>query len=107
MSVSSMDQAGGETAPPPRPLGLFRRMLSNPVAAVALAVVALLVFVAVFGELIAPYPGHIAGGVNTADRFLSPSPLHWFGTNELGQDVFSLVLGGARTSLVLAVSIIF
>jgi peptide/nickel transport system permease protein len=90
-----------------RPVGLFRRLVSQPVTAVSLGVVAVLIFIAVFGNALAPYPQHIAGGVNTADRFLPPSWQHLFGTNELGQDVFSLVLGGASTSLTLAVVIIF
>ncbi len=90
-----------------RPEGLLKRMISNPLTAGAMAVVGLLLLVAVFGSALAPYPHHITGGVSTGDRFLPPSAQHLFGTNELGQDVFSLILGGARTSLVLAVCIIF
>ena len=108
MSVSSIPTTGpgAVAASAVRPASFFKRLVSQPITAISLAVVVLLVFIAVFGGLIAPYPGHITGGIDTADRFLPPSAQHVFGTNELGQDVFSLVLGGARTSLVLAVSII-
>jgi len=108
MSVSSVPTTEPvAAAPQTRPASFLKRLVSQPITAVSLAVVVLLVLIAVFGSLLAPYPGHITGGVNTGDRFLPPSAQHLFGTNELGQDVFSLVLGGARTSLVLAVSIIF
>lgn len=102
-----MSVQAAEVSAVARPEGLLKRMVSNPLTAGAMAVVALLLLVAVFGSALAPYPQHITGGVNTADRFLPPSAQHLFGTNELGQDVFSLILGGARTSLVLAISIIF
>ncbi len=71
-----------------------------------LALVALLLFVALFGAAIAPYPDHIAGGLNTAARFRPPSLAHPFGTNELGQDVLSLVLGGARVSLLAGFAVV-
>ncbi len=57
-----------------------------------LVLVVLLLFVALFGAALAPYPEHIAGGLNTAAKFRPPSLAHPFGTNELGQDVLSLVL---------------
>jgi peptide/nickel transport system permease protein len=61
--------------------------------------VALVLFFTVFGGLLAPYPEHVAGGVNTAARFLPPSLAHPFGTNELGQDVLSLVMAGTTVSV--------
>jgi len=61
---------------------------------------------AVFGASLAPYPEHVTGGVNTAKRFLAPSLAHPFGTNELGQDVFSLVLAGARVSVLAGFAVV-
>lgn len=90
-----------------RPPGIVQRLLGQPLSAAAMAVVVCLALLAAFGPALAPYPDHITGALNTADRFLPPSATHLFGTNELGQDMFSLVLGGARTSLVIAVCIIF
>ncbi len=91
---------------PPRSDSFLRRYMSNRVPALALAVVVALFALAAFGEFLTPYPDHIRGAVNMDDRFMSPSAKHPFGTNELGQDVLSLVLGGARISLIAAVSII-
>ncbi|AMY71093.1 ABC transporter permease [Frigidibacter mobilis] len=61
--------------------------------------VALVLFFTVFGAVLAPYPEHVAGGVNTAARFVPPSLVHPFGTNELGQDVLSLVMAGTTVSV--------
>jgi peptide/nickel transport system permease protein len=71
-----------------------------------LAIVLLLLVLALAGPWIAPNPEHIAGGVSTAERFKPPSAQHWFGTNEMGQDVFSLVLGGARVSVLAGLAVV-
>lgn len=71
-----------------------------------LAIVLLLAVLAAFGPWLAPYPEHIAGGVSTAARFGPPSAQHWFGTNEMGQDVLSLVLGGARVSVLAGLAVV-
>lgn len=36
------------------------------------------------------------------DRLLPPSAAHWFGTDQMGRDVFSMVLGGALNSILVA-----
>ncbi|MCW3477232.1 ABC transporter permease [Limobrevibacterium gyesilva] len=73
---------------------------------VGLAIVVLLFVAAVAGPSLVPYPADIAGGINTATRFEAPSIAHLFGTNELGQDVFTLVIAGARISLLSGVAVV-
>jgi peptide/nickel transport system permease protein len=51
---------------------------------------------AVLAPSIAPYPPDV---VHVAGRLAPPSSAHWLGTDELGRDVFTRVLYGARTSL--------
>ncbi|MEJ6782504.1 ABC transporter permease [Aminobacter sp. Piv2-1] len=63
------------------------------------AIVAVVIFFTVFGTVLAPYPDQVAGSVDTASRFLAPSAAHPFGTNELGQDVLSLVMAGTTVSV--------
>lgn len=77
----------------------YYRLRQNWLSLVGLCLVIFLLIVALAGAQLAPYPEHIAGGVDTAVRFQPPSSAHWMGTNEMGQDVLSLVLGGARISL--------
>jgi ABC-type dipeptide/oligopeptide/nickel transport system permease subunit len=70
----------------------------QPLAVIGLAVVLVWVVVAIFAPLIAP-ENPIA---QKNPLFLPPGAQHWFGTDELGRDVFSRVLFGARISVPLA-----
>jgi peptide/nickel transport system permease protein len=74
----------------------MRALLANKLAVAGLLVLALLVLAALFGSALAPY------GVNEIDvenRLQPPSGEHWFGTDELGRDIYSRVLVAARVSL--------
>ena len=64
-----------------------------------LALVILFLFLAAFGPRLVPYPEHTTGGFDMANRLQPPSAEHWFGTDEMGSDIFSRVIVGARTSL--------
>lgn len=85
--------------------GWFRFRQSGLSMLGAALVLAVLV-IAVIGPWIAPFPEHIAGGVDTANRFRSPSMAHPFGTNELGQDVLSLVLAGTGVSVLAGLGVV-
>jgi peptide/nickel transport system permease protein len=84
----------------------FYRFRQSWLAIVGLAVVLLLLVIALIGPDIAPYPQDVAGGVRTAARFQPPQAAYWFGTNELGQDLLSLVLAGTRISLLTGVAVV-
>ncbi len=74
----------------------IQTLMANRLAVAGLVVLTILVFVGIFGEAIAPY------GINDIDipkRLTGPSSDHWFGTDELGRDVFSRVIVAARVSL--------
>jgi peptide/nickel transport system permease protein len=92
-----------QTASWRRRLDRFRH--SN-LSLVGLVLVAALVAVAVLGPGIVPYPDDAQGAVHTAGRFAPPSAQHWFGTNELGQDMFTLVIAGARVSLFASLAVV-
>ena len=62
----------------------------------ALAVLGLFIFLAIFGDAIAPDDPD----ASSLDVLAPPSSDHWFGTTETGADVFSQVLAGARVSIV-------
>ncbi len=84
----------------PAEVSLKRQILAavfaNRLAVFALAVLVLLAIAAIFGRAIAPYA---VNEVNVTDRLQPPSGEHWFGTDELGRDVFSRVLAAARVSV--------
>ena len=50
-----------------------------------------------------PYPEDIAEEAHITEKLLPPSGDHWFGTDELGRDVFSRVVYGGRISLTAAI----
>ena len=78
----------------------LRRLRRRKGAVLGLVVIALFVLLAVFAPLIAPYDP--AAQSWTAVR-KAPSALHWFGTDEVGRDVLSRVIFGARASLLAGV----
>ncbi len=80
-----------------------RRVIANPVSAVGLALVALLVLAAVAAPLL-PLADPVA--LAPKDRLLPPSGAHWFGTDDGGRDILSRVLHGARYSLMAAVVVL-
>lgn len=73
---------------------------ANPLLYIGLAIFILLITAAVFAPWIAPYDPL---KMNFAHKLQSPNELHWFGTDNLGRDIFSQVLYGARTSLTVGV----
>ena len=97
-----------ELAPPPAPASGFgsdrmRRALfrfrQSKLSVIGACLVAIVLFFTAFGTVLAPYPEQVAGAVDTAARFQAPSAAHPFGTNELGQDVLSLVMAGTTVSV--------
>jgi peptide/nickel transport system permease protein len=73
-----------------------RALMRNPLAMVGLAIIVVLVLVAAFAPAIAHYSPD--RGVLT-ERLLPPSAAHWMGTDELGRDIFSRIVHGARITL--------
>lgn len=75
----------------------------NPLAVAGLSVFLLLVVLAIIGPSIAPYDPL---DVMTRDKLLSPSAEHLFGTDEMGRDIFSRVVTGARITLRIGLMVI-
>jgi peptide/nickel transport system permease protein len=78
---------------------LWNVIRQNPLGLIGFLIIAMLLFVAVFADLIAPYRvGDLQVGGVKAD----PSWSHLFGTDYLGRDMFSRVVHGARISMTVA-----
>ncbi|HWE61417.1 MAG TPA: ABC transporter permease, partial [Chloroflexota bacterium] len=73
-----------------------RFILSNPLNVAALLLLLALLIVAILGSLLAPYDPTMP---SYGDLLTAPSTAHPFGTDEIGRDVLSRVLVGARLSL--------
>jgi peptide/nickel transport system permease protein len=74
----------------------LRRLAHRKGAMVALAVIVLIILIAILAPLIAPYDP--ARQSWSAVR-KAPSAVHWFGTDEVGRDILSRIIYGARASL--------
>jgi peptide/nickel transport system permease protein len=77
----------------------YRAVVSNPAALAGLVIIALLILMAAFAPL-------MAGGVSPLaqdlpSRLQAPDAAHWFGTDELGRDIYARTLYGARVTLVI------
>lgn len=68
----------------------------NKLAAASAVLILLIILAAVFAPFVAPYD-HLSQSLT--DRLQTPSMAHWLGTDELGRDVLSRIIFGARISL--------
>lgn len=80
----------------------FRRSFAS---SLGLGLVTVIVLLALAGPWIVPYPDDVAGGVNLTGKLQAPSAAHWFGTDEVGNDIFTRVIVGARLSLLVGIGI--
>jgi len=75
----------------------WRRFSANRLAFMGLLIIILLLLVAVFADVLAPYSPTI-GDLKNA-RLLPPGAAHWFGTDDLGRDIYSRIVYGSRWTL--------
>ncbi|MDE0196578.1 MAG: ABC transporter permease [Caldilineaceae bacterium] len=76
------------------------RLLRNRLSVIGLIITIMLLIAALFGPYIAPYTYTEQDLLNVAKM---PSADHWLGTDEIGRDLFSRVLWGARTATLVAI----
>jgi len=74
----------------------LRRFLRRPGAVAGTVVIAAFVIIAILAPVLAPYEPQ---AMTYTSIEVPPGPEHWFGTDDLGRDVLSRVLHGARISL--------
>ncbi|RWL48402.1 MAG: ABC transporter permease [Mesorhizobium sp.] len=75
----------------------WRRFSANRLALVGMLIIIALVAVAALADVLAPYSATV-GDLKNA-RLLAPSAAHWFGTDDLGRDIYSRIVYGARWTL--------
>ena len=79
----------------------YRLFTEKPLGAFGAVVCVIFLFTGIFADLIAPY-GY--NEMNPIDRLQAPSFGYWLGTDQIGRDVFSRIVHGARTSLIIGFS---
>jgi peptide/nickel transport system permease protein len=83
--------------------GVYRSFRRNPLALAGAVMASLLVVLAIFGPWIAPQdPAYI----DLPRRLTPPSSAHWFGTDELGRDILSRIIYGARISMLVGIGVV-
>ena len=78
----------------------YARIFGRNTASIAgLLLVVAFVLIALAGPWIVPYPEDATGAVHLDEKLQAPSRAHWFGTDEVGDDVYTRVILGTRVSL--------
>ena len=80
----------------------WRRFKKNKTAVIGLCIMALILFIVIFADVITPYSRCIQQV--SSERLQGPSRAHFFGTDEYGRDLFARVIHGSRYSLFIGVA---
>ena len=72
---------------------IWRRYKKNKAAMVGLVILIFIILIAVFADVIVPYEKCIEQV--GSERLQGPSAAHWFGTDDLGRDLFARVIDGS------------
>ena len=75
---------------------------NKPLGALGFIITILLLFAGLFADYLAPYG---INEIHLSDRLLAPSARFWLGTDNLGRDILSRVIYGARVSLIVGFSV--
>jgi len=86
----------------PRGAALRRGLRANPLLVVGAVASACIVIVALLAPLLAPFPADAGTATHPFAVLHPPSAQHWFGTDNVGRDILSRVLYGARISPLIA-----
>lgn len=92
---------------PPRWNGVWRRRLwlisRSPLTVAGGIIIVLMLLLMIFGPWIVPQD---PDAINLAARLQPPGSAHWFGTDEVGRDLFSRVIAGAQQSVAAGLAVV-
>ena len=81
----------------------FTRLVKEkPLGTTCGIIILILIFVGIFGDVLAPYSHR---EINLVDRLQGASAQHLLGTDQLGRDLFSRLIFGARISLLVGLAV--
>ncbi|MEM5775357.1 MAG: ABC transporter permease, partial [Anaerolineaceae bacterium] len=81
---------------------IWRRFRKSKTAMIGLTLAVSILLIAVLADVITPYAN--ATKQVGKDRLQAPNAEHWFGTDQLGRDLFARVVHGSRYSLMIGIS---
>jgi peptide/nickel transport system permease protein len=84
----------------------IRKFRQSPLSLVGLILIVMLVLVALVGPFFVPYPKDASGAVHISEKLRGPSWDHFFGTDQVGRDIFTRLIVGARVSLLAGLIVI-
>jgi peptide/nickel transport system permease protein len=82
------------------------RLTYDPLAIGGLVILGGIVLVAIFAPFLTPYANQVGPYTNFAAEYLPPSAIHWFGTDNVGKDIFTQIIFGFRISLSIALIVL-
>ena len=83
-------------------VNFFKILFKNKLTGAAVVFIIFLVIVAIFAPYVAPFPEEGEGWINLENVLLPPSAEHPFGTDDMGRDILSRMIYGARISLIVS-----
>ena len=78
---------------------ILSRFFSRKIAVVGLVLLLMIVFLALFGDMICEFE---PAKINAKDRFSEPNSTHWFGTDDMGRDTFARIIDGSKITLIVS-----
>lgn len=84
----------------------WHKFSESKISVVGLVIAIVFLFLAFFGRYLVPYPEHIGPYVDFARASLSPSSQFLFGTDVMGRDIFSRIIGAFRNTLIMGVMVL-
>ncbi len=102
--MATLDTAVPVASAPRRPWVITDFAGSQPIAAISFLFILALAFASIFADYVAPYDPL---ALDFENILTAPSAAHWFGTDNFGRDIFSRVIYGARTALVIGLTASF
>lgn len=76
---------------------IVKRFVRNKAAVFGLVIVFVVLFVILFANVL--IPEEMVTAYDTKAKFVAPNAQHWFGTDNLGRDIFARVIYGARVTV--------
>jgi len=86
-----------------RTLAIFKALIGDPIGCTALVILTVVLALAIFAPLVAQFDPLVQ---NRRAILQPPSLVHWFGTDDIGRDVFSRVLYGTQISLLVGLMVV-